>query len=79
MDNRLMSEQDLIDVTGKKRHSAQAAWFERQFGLRPVQRSDGRIILTWVAFELMQAKRTGTVAGETPAARPKLMPVRSVA
>ena len=76
MDRRLMSDEDLIDVTGKKRPSAQAAWFERQFGLKPVQRADGRIILTWAAFEAMQAKRMGVAppnAEERP--RPELLPL----
>ena len=39
MDTKLMSEQDLRDVTGKKWHSAQAAWFKLHFGLSPVQRA----------------------------------------
>ena len=76
MNERLMSEQDLQHVTGKKRHSTQAEWFRMQFGVTPVQSADGRIILTWAAFEGMQAKRAGIVPanGETP--RPQLLPAR---
>ncbi len=76
MDNRLMSEQDLHDVTGLKRHSAQAAWFQRIFGICPVQRADGRIIMTWAAFEALQAKRAGVLPVVGVAPRPALVPLR---
>ena len=79
MDNRLMTEQDLQDVTGVKRHGAQMAWFKRHFGITPVQRADGRIILTWAAFEGLQAKRAGIVGGQQTAVRPALQPIRSAA
>lgn len=81
MDTRLMSEQDLIDVTGKKRHSAQVSWFKQHFGLTPVQSADGRIILTWAAFEGLQAKRAGVgpAASGANTERPPLMPVRRAA
>lgn len=80
MDTRLMSDDDLVDVTGKKRRSAQVAWFERHFGLTPVTRADGRIILTWAAFEALQAKRAGVLPTPTdPASRPQLMPIRRAA
>ncbi len=76
-----MSEGDLQHVTGKKRHSAQAAWFKLHFGLTPVQSADGRIIITWAAFEGLQAKRAGIVepsaGGGGP--RPSLTPIRRVA
>lgn len=81
MDTRLMSEQDLIDVTGKRRPSAQVEWFKQHFGVTPVQRADKRIILTWAAFEGLQAKRAG-VAPATDSAntgRPPLMPIRRAA
>ncbi|MCY0388454.1 DUF4224 domain-containing protein [Robbsia sp. Bb-Pol-6] len=73
---RLMSEQDLRDVTGFKVCSAQMRWFQRQFGLSPVQRADGRIILTWATFEALQAKRVGLVPGGFAAERPALIPLR---
>lgn len=81
MDARLMSEQDLIDVTGKKRHSAQAAWFLRHFGVTPVQSAAGRIILTWAAFEGLQAKRAGVglPPNGTSGTRPPIMPLRRAA
>ncbi|WP_249183472.1 DUF4224 domain-containing protein [Burkholderia cenocepacia] len=80
MDTRLMNDDDLVDVTGKKRRSAQVAWFERHFGLTPVTRADGRIILTWAAFEALQAKRAGVLPSSTASAsRPQLMPIRRAA
>ncbi|NOV26866.1 DUF4224 domain-containing protein [Cupriavidus necator] len=79
MDTRLMSEQDLRDVTGKKRHSAQAAWFSLHFGVTPVQRADGRIILTWAAFEALQAKRAGVLPGAATPGRTPLIPLRKAA
>jgi Domain of unknown function (DUF4224) len=74
MDTRLMSEDDLKHITGKKRHGAQAAWFELHFGVRPVQSADGRIIMTWAAFEILQAKRAG-VSPASVAPRPQLRPI----
>lgn len=79
MDTRLMSEQDLQDVTGKKRHSSQMSWFKQHFGIAPVQRADGRIILTWAAFEALQAKRAGVGGQQHPSIRPALQPIRSAA
>ncbi|MET2526927.1 DUF4224 domain-containing protein [Ralstonia pseudosolanacearum] len=80
-DSRLMSDKDLYDVTGLKRHGAQVNWFVTQFGVKPVQRADGRIILSWAAFEALQARRV-CAAGGVPAAnkeRPALVPVRKAA
>lgn len=75
-----MSEQDLIDVTGKKRRRAQVAWFERHFGLTPVTRADGQIIITWSAFEGLQAKRAGIgLPGTGGGERPKLVSLRRAA
>lgn len=79
MDTRLMSETDIQDVTGKKRHTAQMSWFKQHFGISPVQRADGRIILTWAAFEALQAKRAGVGTQQQPIARPALQPIRSAA
>lgn len=81
MDNRLMSEQDLKDVTGLKRHSLQVRWFVKHFGVTPVQRADGRIIMSWSAFEGMQAKRAGVLPGASAPTenRPTLVPLRKAA
>lgn len=79
MDNRLMSEQDLQAVSGMKRKSLQVAWFQRQFGITPVTRADGRIIMTWNAFEALQAKRAGVLPAPATAERPALTPIRRAA
>lgn len=80
MDNRLMSEQDLRDVTGLKRKSLQMEWFRRNFGVTPVQRADGRIIMSWSAFEGLQAKRAGVLpTSGVGADRPTLVPLRKAA
>ena len=79
MDNRLLSEQDLKDVTGLKRHSLQIRWFEQHFGVKPVQRADGRIIMSWSAFEGLQAKRAGVLPGATTSTRAPLVPIRKAA
>ncbi|MGX6566829.1 DUF4224 domain-containing protein [Cupriavidus necator] len=79
VDNRLMSEQDICDVTGLKRRSLQAKWFERHFGITPVQRADGRIIMTWAALEGLQAKRAGVLPGAGVPARTPLIPIRKAA
>lgn len=82
MNERLMSPEDLQHITGKKRHSAQAGWFKLHFGLTPVQSADGRIIITWSAFEGLQAKRAGIAEPSgKPAAgdRPQRIPLRRAA
>lgn len=75
----LMSKQDLQDVTGLKRPKLQARWFQKHFGIHPVQRADGHIILTWSAFEALQARRVEILSGNAPPARTPLIPVRKTA
>jgi hypothetical protein len=79
---KLLSPEDLQSITGMKRYSAQATWFKENFRVEPVRRSDGSIVLTKAAFELLLAKRLGvaprsdaTAADERPAIRPPLRPV----
>lgn len=82
MDSRLLSDDDLVQITGKRRYSTQAAWFKREFGIDVVRRADGRIIITWAAFEALQARRAGfntAGAGEAPQARPAVYPLRRAA
>lgn len=82
MNERLMTEADLLDVTGLKQNAARVRWFVTNYGVKPVQRADGSLILTWAAYEIMQARRAG---GSVPAndprasARPKLVPVGKAA
>jgi hypothetical protein len=59
MDARLMSPDDLLLVTGKKRYTAQMAWFKRAFGVEPARSANGRPVMTWATFEALQAKKAG--------------------
>jgi hypothetical protein len=56
---RLMTPDDLLDVTGRKRHSAQARWFRQQFSIDVAQRANGSIVMTWETFEAVQARKAG--------------------
>jgi hypothetical protein len=78
MDARLMTDADLLEITGKQRHSQQAEWFRLQFGVEIRRRSDGRIVVTWATFEALQAKKTGTLPGATLSVeeRPPVYPLR---
>lgn len=82
MDSRLISDHDLIEITGKKRCSRQAAWFKQQFGIDVVRRADGHIIITWAAFEALQARRAGIATGsatDPQQTRPAVYPLRRAA
>lgn len=78
MDARLMSETDLQEVTGKKRGSAQAAWFKRQFNVDVTRRGDGTIVLTWATFEALQARKAGLTSANPSGAAPARPPVYSM-
>ncbi|CAB3759432.1 DUF4224 domain-containing protein [Paraburkholderia solisilvae] len=75
----LLSQEDLCRISGKSRHSAQKAWFRLHFGIEPVCRSDGSIVLTRDSFEALLAKRLNvlpaTKQGESAKERPKLIPL----
>lgn len=65
MNIRLMSPEDLYDITGKKKPSAQAKVLQNLFGFEPVRRpSDGAIVLTWDAYHALQRKRCGVAPEE---------------
>lgn len=78
MNERLMSDRDLEEVTGKKRCSAQATWFKRQFDIDVVRRGDGTIVLTWATFEALQARKAGLTNGLLSGAAPMRPPVYSM-
>jgi len=73
-----MSERDLEEVTHKKRSSAQVRWFKRQFGIDPVLRGDGTIVLTWATFEALQARKAGLMTDAAPGAASLRPPVYSM-
>ncbi|WP_316150497.1 DUF4224 domain-containing protein [Cupriavidus sp. BIC8F] len=70
MTQGLITETELVEITGLKRHNAQAAWFKRVFGFEPARRHCGRVILTWEAFNALQKKRCGVLEQEQD--RPEL-------
>lgn len=62
-----MSEEELVRITGKRRHSKQAEWFKAQFGIDVVRAGDGKLIVTWATFEALNAKKNG-LGASAPAA-----------
>ncbi|KWD81824.1 hypothetical protein WL77_11925 [Burkholderia ubonensis] len=68
MTERLLSEADLVRVTGKKRYGKQAEWFKATFGIDVVTAANGAVIMTWSTFESLQAKKAG-LAGDAPGTR----------
>ncbi|MFM0501861.1 DUF4224 domain-containing protein [Paraburkholderia caffeinilytica] len=74
MSFEILSAEQLVQITGKKRKSAQVTWFQKNFGLEPVLRADGSILMTQATFEALLLKRMGLVnvpkSAETP--RPQL-------
>ncbi|WP_083254182.1 DUF4224 domain-containing protein [Pandoraea sp. ISTKB] len=76
MNSRLISDEDLVEITGKKRCSTQVAWFKQQFGIDVVTRANGHIIMTWATFEALSAKKAGVLSSSAPPARPTLHSAR---
>lgn len=80
--DRLLSPEDLIRVTGKKRYGKQAEWFKATFGIDVVTAANGAVIITWSTFESLQAKKAGLACDapgtrERPALRPAIRPKQS--
>lgn len=73
MGSKLMTNDELVAVTGRKRYSKQVAWFREQFGVTLPCAVKGAPVITWAAFEALQAKRNGTGGSVgMPPARPAL-------
>ncbi len=70
--DRLMTADDLLRVTGKKRYSKQAEWFREQFGINVVRCGDGSPIITWTTFEALLAKKAGLRTEPAKEERPAL-------
>jgi hypothetical protein len=60
MNARLMSDEDLVRVTGKKRYTKQADWFKAEFGISVTRAADGKLSITWVQYDALLAKKNGT-------------------
>lgn len=54
-----MTEEDLQELTGRRRWSAQARWLETAFKIEPLRRGDGRVMMTWETYRALEAKRAG--------------------
>ncbi|MEX3629648.1 MAG: DUF4224 domain-containing protein [Burkholderia sp.] len=59
MSTGLMTHADLVQVTGMKRHSKQAEWFKREFGVDVPRRDDHSISLMWETYQALNAKKVG--------------------
>ncbi|KWD88461.1 DUF4224 domain-containing protein [Burkholderia ubonensis] len=59
MSFKILTEDQLEQITGKKRYSAQVAWFRETFGAEPALRANGSIVMTQSAFEQLLLKRLG--------------------
>jgi hypothetical protein len=70
---KLLSPEDLQSITGVKRYTLQAKWFEENFRIKVVCRADGSIVLTQEVFEALLAKRMG-VAPKIPVPVEKVRP-----
>jgi len=66
MDDRLMTPEDLVQVTGLKRHSKQVEWFKRTFDFDVPRRHNGSIVMTWATYEALNAKKAGINSGRPP-------------
>ncbi|RQS74647.1 DUF4224 domain-containing protein [Burkholderia sp. Bp8977] len=59
MSNDILTAEELEQITGKKRYSAQAAWFKAQFNVDVPRRGDGSVVMTKDTFEKLLQKRLG--------------------
>lgn len=69
MESKLMSDADLLAVTGKKRYLKQVAWFMQAFGVDVVCNARGRPVITWQLYEALLAKKAGLAADGKPPQR----------
>lgn len=76
---KLLLAQELEEITGKKRSSAQANWFKANFGVEVVRRAEGTVVITADALEALMRKRMGIRmpgAQDFPRERPPVYSVR---
>jgi hypothetical protein len=66
MSNRLMTEDELRQVTGKQRYSRQAEWFRKQFNFDPPRSASNAVVITWQTFQALQDRRAGLTAAPLP-------------
>ncbi|WP_250477358.1 DUF4224 domain-containing protein [Caballeronia sp. INML1] len=63
MTERLMTPEDLKQITGRVRYSKQAEWFKQAFGVEITRSFDGAPIMTWALYESLLARRAGLDTG----------------
>ena len=69
MNDRMMTGEQLVEITGKRRFSKQAEWFKSNYGIDVVRRDDGSVVMMWATFEALNARKAGLGA---VAAKPKV-------
>lgn len=69
MNNPMMTSEQLVEITGKRRFSKQAEWFKANYSIDVVRRDDGSVVMLWSTFEALNARKVGL--GST-AAKPKV-------
>lgn len=74
MTERLMTPEDLKQITGRTRYGKQAEWFQVAFGYEVTRTFDGAPIMTWALYESLLARRAGLDAGneKQPTKRTKI-------
>lgn len=77
MDSRLLTPDELKEITGLATSNKQADWFQEQFKTNVVRSSGGRVIVTWRLFEALLARRAGLPLNGEPQVerRPALRPL----
>lgn len=66
MSDRLMTAEEIEQMTGWKRYSKQVQWFADQFGVKVAVCADGSPVMTWTNFNALNARRLGLSSSETP-------------
>jgi len=72
MNNRLLTPDELKEITGLTRYSKQVEWFKNAFGVDIVCSIDGRPIVTWMHFEALLARRAGLLPPDQQLPRQKV-------
>lgn len=70
MSDRLMTAEELVRVTGRRRYTKQAEWFKRQFGFDPPRSGNNAVVITWETFQGLQNQRAGLIAYTSPSCDP---------
>jgi hypothetical protein len=72
MSDRLMTAEEIEQMTGWKRYSKQVQWFMDQFSVKVAVCADGSPVMTWANFNALNARRLGLSSAE-PAPKKRLV------